>query len=157
MGNIKSNGNLKWNKDSKICCKHNDVFDGYSLLHFLFGVLSTNLIVYLNLKKCKISNKKLTIISVLLILLHGILDYFENVEINGTVYSFELLFGKIFNTSALYSDSDTLQNFIGDNISFILGTLSIVLLYKNKGVVFNKKGMGLLVFVYFVIFLLISI
>jgi len=145
-------GNLEWSNNSKLCCVKNDWFDKHSKLHFISGYLLTNLVLFINIKNCKISNKRIFIIFTILSLLHILQDYLENVEINGIVYSIEVILLKIFEDNIFSKDKDTLQNFLGDNLSFMFGSGLVIYLFKrNKQNLLNYKGMVVLTIIFLII------
>jgi hypothetical protein len=96
-----------------------------SLFHFLFGIIAFMV--------CKIYFKINDLYAFLLVNIgHIIEDYLENT----TKISIEGIYHKISNCkNKLFlapTDNDTMQNFIGDNISCFLGTLLAYFLLKNN-------------------------
>jgi len=156
MGNVKSNGNLQWNNDSGLCCKNNDMFDKYSFGHLTAGIIYSNvaIVVYsLIYDTCSLTIPTMLKICSILLILHGIFDLFENLEIDGKVYSVEKLLGAIYNCKHFGSDNDTLQNYIGDNISFAIGALMFIALahYSKFKYILSPIGLVSILVVYLVI------
>ena len=151
MLKIDFNGNLKWNSDNTLWqsarrtarsfkdslrCRaepgdlevslSQSMFDVASFIHLWHGFITYKL------GNHYINNpiKTIMIISVI----HCIEDFLENITINGHNYSIEHIFSKILNcNNPAFLDSqdhDSLNNFIGDNISFILG--SLIGMYSDK-------------------------
>ena len=87
-------------------------FDKYSVSHFGNGFVFTQIMQYF------IKNKYLALFVILL--LHIVEDYLEN-----TAVSLEGILGGIVKRNDLFErrDTDSLQNFIGDNIAFFCGGL----------------------------------
>ena len=128
---------LKWEKNVKFYVGQSNEIDSWftiaSFVHLLTGI-----IFYLLIQRIfpTLSN-----INVLIVvnLLHIIEDYLEN----KSSYSLEGLFSKISmckNDALLHiNDHDSLQNFIGDNISFFIGSLIALKLDETKYVQENIK------------------
>lgn len=87
-------------------------FDKYSVSHFGNGFVFTQIMQYF------IKNNYLALFVILI--LHIIEDYLEN-----TTVSLEGILGGILQRKDLFAprDTDSLQNFIGDNIAFFCGGL----------------------------------
>lgn len=86
-------------------------FDKYSFLHFSSGFSITQIMIHL------IPSKKLAII--LSIIGHFLEDYYQNVHGEGI----EGILKRIMDCGDFldFRDHDSMQNFLGDNISYIIG------------------------------------
>tara|TARA_B100000073_G_C23468673_1_gene466500 strand:- start:131 stop:625 length:495 start_codon:yes stop_codon:yes gene_type:complete len=121
---------LKWEKNVKFYVHTSDEIESWftiaSFVHLITGI-----IFYLLIQRIfpKLSNTNVLIV---VNVLHIIEDYLEN----KSSYSLEGLFSKIAmcKNKALIdiNDHDTLQNFIGDNISFFIGSLIGLKLDKTE-------------------------
>jgi len=118
---INLHGNLKWEKSAKFfhTSFHNSWFTIASFDHMLAGF-----IFYILMNRYIINSTKTISI---LFLIHGIEDFLENSTINNINYSLEGMMSKLSgcNNPVFFDsqDHDSLQNFIGDNISFLIGSL----------------------------------
>lgn len=143
---VEPNPRFYWWEDVKVCCKpeYGDWFDISlaSFMHFFTGYLAFGILLSMHdaalskgyrtkfpVVKSPTKLPWLRAVSFVLmgLVLHGIIDFLENVEIDGKVYSFESLFVKLGGcdnpTFLAMSDQDSMQNFVGDNILFLLGSL----------------------------------
>ena len=117
---IDFNENLKWAKSTKLwetTPTHQSYFDMASLDHmsagFIFYILVNTYV------------KKPIKTFIIIVIIHAIEDILENSTIDGRNYSLEGLVSTTFqcNNPAFLDtqDHDSLQNYLGDNISFIVG------------------------------------
>ena len=144
-----SNNTLLWNSNAKLFGSDNhDWFNVPSLLHLLFGIL-----LYILTIRIFPKINKITIITILNVL-HIVEDYLENT----TSVSIEGILAEIVNCKNNlfldYMDHDSLQNFIGDNISFLLGTL---IAYKLDNFKIIKRNITLKVIIIIIVMLLLNI
>tara|TARA_Y100000590_G_C15691447_1_gene1003520 strand:- start:1506 stop:2045 length:540 start_codon:yes stop_codon:yes gene_type:complete len=123
-------GNLQWKKSAKLVeliPSHNAYFDLPSLAHLFSGFILYRLFNYY----VKHSTKTIIVV----VIIHMIEDFLENITINNKNYSLEGFLSSIFQCNhPVFFDSqdhDSLQNYIGDNISFLLGTI-IGLFTENR-------------------------
>ena len=141
---FKPHSDFKWKQNVSIFSLYdgNTMFNVASVTHFTSGITAFFIIK----KIFNISDlKSLIIINII----HIIEDYLENTS----VISLESIVGKIIGCSNhLFispRDEDTIQNYIGDNISFFLGSLlaCYIMKYKNVNVFVNK-------YIYLIIFIM---
>lgn len=154
---ISTQGNLKWNKDAKICCSDKDWFSPASFGHmiscFILQQFITN--IYLRSYKKTLDTKGIIITLFITNFLHAFEDYLENITINDISYSLEgalSRLGKCQNPRFLdHMDHDPLQNFLGDVISGIIG--SLIALYVIKQYKFRISNIYILIIVLIIIIL----
>lgn len=114
-------GNLEWGNTSSFFGTGvgEDFMNPASILHMIHGYL-----FYIILNRWI---QEAWITSIILVFLHFIEDFLENSLLWGKQISLEGALVKISNCRNPYfmdtSDHDTLQNFIGDNIFFIIGLI----------------------------------
>ena len=136
---IDFNGNLKWVNNGGF-----GFFTWASVSHCLTGIILTALVMngyyYFNIykfftPKCELEIKGIILILVISNLIHAIEDMLENSTINGTSYSLEGLISKAYKCRDVAyldtQDHDSLNNFLGDLLSFGVGSILIIfILYK---------------------------
>ena len=136
-----SHDTLKWNPNAKLYSSESDQdwFSNASFSHFLNGI-----VLYIYIKY--IFNLNDTSALIISNILHIIEDYLEN----KSTISLEGFISKIANCkNDLYFgpvDHDSLQNFLGDNISNFLGSIVGMLLYNTDIVKNNINGKILIIF-----------
>lgn len=152
---ISFNGNLKWKSGSKLCCDatRGDWFSMASIGHVVSGIVVfflaltlltknygrtvkvlgkrfTNFVSYSGYMK-KNAITKAAVIAVVLLLVE---DLMNNITIGGECYSVESTVSKLFgcnNKEILDTrDHDSLQNFLGDNLSNMVG-VGVAILIMN--------------------------
>jgi hypothetical protein len=115
--------NLKWEKDATLFGTDHSWFTNASYSHLFSGICMTTLL-YIIMK-----HKSNAMILAIIIANVGraIEDYLQNISINGKMYGIEGWFSK-WATCKRYKqfsemDYDSLQNYIGDMLCFLVGSL----------------------------------
>ena len=153
VNNNKVNNHFKWHKESELYGLNKTYYDpSYpaswftiaSFFHFVFGIFA-----FLTIKTLfRISDLNNIII---VNICHIIEDYLEN----RSLISVENIYNNFFKcTNRLFlstSDKDSIQNFIGDNISCFLGTLLGYYLIKYKYVKTLNNSLILFIWIFMVI------
>lgn len=151
---ISLNGNLKWEK--------NDWFDKSSLNHALSGLLFTLLF------QAIFKNNKPILIIIVSNLLHAFEDLLENTTINGHTFGVEMILSNVTNCQNIKyldtRDHDTLQNYLGDIISYCIGSIIAYFIYNPLSNLIERKiwsypnlFMGIIAFIIIIIYFFIIV
>lgn len=140
------NSNFKWHNKSELYGLDGTFYNNKlpaswftvaSIFHFLFGLYT-----FIFFKTILNANSMLLVFFINFV--HVIEDYLEN----NSTFSLEALYAKIIKCkNVLYisnNDHDSLQNFIGDNISCFVGTILGYYLYNNFELIRNLSVVNLL-------------